>query len=282
MTVTIAINLNIRNDTHIKSDGNLTMKEIDIICCSNNIEVLNSMLLPGLELQVNVKTNIHIIDPKREGFSSTAESYNSCIEQISAPYVIFVHQDLKLLEKDTLYNMAQYLDACQNDLIGLCGACSKPNKVVYGNVYHGILNENMGQPIAEPAEVETLDEIFLMLKSDVLKQIRFDDKTLSGWHFYVVDFCMQAHQKGMRCVVWPQKSQHKNILEMPRYVYAIGIYPKEFFFYLKKLRDKYKNAYDHIVSPCCYCKTSFFAFAKYYYFSIFKRIVKSFFRKISL
>ena len=194
-------------------------------------------------------------------FNCAAEAYNYTIENSNAEIYVFVHQDIKLLENDFWDLLIDKINNNSNSIFGLCGSFyeNKKNKV-FSNVYHGLLNKNIGVSISDCKEVEGFDEIFLAFHKDMKKIIKFDSDMFDGWHLYIEDICLLAKINNIRCIVLPYKSQHKNYMEMPGYMHITGIYPSDYFKYLRRLRKKYSRKVDRITCPCITISTKWFEF----------------------
>ena len=256
------------------------MPKIAIACCYNNELILKSMLENGIKEQSY--TNIEKIYFNNK-FDSAAKAYNYVLDNYEAEIYVYVHQDLKFLDSDFLSDLIKAIEEDKKAIYGLCGSKMENGKnYTYSNVYHGLLNKNIGKQISEVKEVEGLDEIFIAFHKDVKNEIRFDEKTFNGWHLFVEDICLQAKLKGIKVKVLPLLTQHKNSLEMPRYMKIYGIYPKEYFLYLKRIRNKYKKKIENITCPCVSTSTSFISFYKTYLSMMTKMNFKKFFRQISL
>jgi len=67
----------------------------------------------------------------------------------------------------------------------------------------------IGREIAEDAPVQTLDEMCLIVHSEVFRQgLSFDERF--RFHFYGADFCMQAYVSGFNVLAMQLQCQHKS------------------------------------------------------------------------
>jgi hypothetical protein len=118
---------------------------------------------------------------------------NLMISQATTPYIILCHQDLTLLENgyDELLKKLVELDKLD------------PNWAVAGNA-GGVAKKKYAMHITNsenkiiklgtlPARVESLDEIFIILKRSA--NIGFSND-LAGFHFYGADIVIQAQLRG--------------------------------------------------------------------------------------
>lgn len=257
------------------------MPDITIICCYNSEKVLNSMLVESLQKQIGVEIETIFMNGD---YPSAAESYNRAVLKAKSNRVAFIHQDMMLTQPDFLRNLIEEIDNEKNALYGLCG--TRYNEIekrpyTFSNVFHGLWNRNVGTPISRKTRVSGLDEIFVAFHKDLSRQIQFDAVNLNGWHLYIEDLCLSAELQGLPVFVLPLSSQHKGVLEMPRYIGKYGILPKEFFQQLKQLRKKYKTKVNRIICPCVTINTSPFRFWGDYLRLYFRHRRKKFFRDLS-
>lgn len=257
------------------------MEKVSIICCYNRSDILEAMLEKGLENQKGVCIERLFYNNK---FSSAAETYNYAYEQATAEYLVFVHQDIKFDQEDFLLRLVEYVKNNQQALFGLCGTRKDgDNYETVSNTFHGFWNRRVGNDlITELVQVEGLDEILIACHRSVLTKIQFDNETFDGWHGFVADLCIQAKLCNINTYVMPLASQHKNALEMPKYIMAYKILPREYFIYLRRLRNKYKGKLDMIATPCATIKTSFLGFWMKFTHMKVKAYLRLFLRKMSL
>jgi hypothetical protein len=71
----------------------------------------------------------------------------------------------------------------------------KRSGVYIGHVYSSGLKRNLGDSFEEPVEVESLDEVVLILRKS--SGLRFDEM-LPGFHMYGTDICLEARRQSMR------------------------------------------------------------------------------------
>lgn len=257
------------------------MKKIAVVCCYNRDDLLESMLEEGLTNQKNVNILRKFY---YNMYPSAASAYNQAIQDTPCDYYVFVHQDIKFLQEDFLEKTIECIDSNPEALYGLCGTVKTNNSYeTISNTFHGLWNKRIGcRTIDEVVQVQGLDEIFVACHRCVFDKIRFDEKTFDGWHIFVADLCLQAQLVNIPVFVMPFNSQHKNSLEMPNYMMVYKILPDEYFVYLKRLREKYKNRIEEIITPCIVIRTRCFDFWKKYLFIRFVSKYRKLFRKLSM
>ena len=253
------------------------MEKVAVVCCYNNKEILESMLECGLRNQKNVEIERLFYCNQ---FKSAAEAYNYALDNSDAEFFVFLHQDIKFLDEYLLKKTIQQLKLNSKGIYGLCGAIYKEGHTeTCSNVYHGLQNKNIGKKIETVTKVDGLDEIFVAFHRSIVKLLKFDSKNFDGWHIYVEDLCLQAIQKDIDVFVLPYAAQHKNVLEMPHYMMVYNIYPKEYFMYLKRLRNKHYKKIHKIVCPCFTISTKGYHFFPRVIFAKCRADIKYYIRK---
>jgi hypothetical protein len=168
------------------------MKKITFAVAVNNREILESNFMAS-PCFVGLDHPHQIVI--QEGFSSASEAYNDAIEKSENDLIVFCHQDV-LFPREWVLQLQQALTSLETTdpqwgVLGCYGETLNDNG--RGYVYspgRGIL----GTP-SEPAQVQTLDEIVLVLRKS--SGLRFD-KQLPHYHFYGADICMAAASRGMK------------------------------------------------------------------------------------
>ena len=143
--------------------------------------------------------------------------------------LIFSHDDLHFLDFHWAQRVVEGLNSFE--IIGVAGNKSRidrqpgwafvenKNQVQWdkpehlsGTVAHGKLfpPENISHFGPARQQVKLLDGVFLACHSQTLieKNIRFDE--LFDFHFYDLDFCRQAEDKGVTCGTWDISVMHES------------------------------------------------------------------------
>src|ERR1700730_694532 len=131
----------------------------------------------------------------QSGFSSATKAYNDAIDQSNNEIIVFSHQDM-IFPASWLANLERALRKLDRTdpnwgVLGCFGETSDGHG--RGHVYMPGLG-TVGSSFEDPEPVQTLDEIVLILKKS--SGLRFDS-TLPHFHFYGVDICLRAAQRGM-------------------------------------------------------------------------------------
>jgi hypothetical protein len=131
----------------------------------------------------------------QRNFTSAATAYNDAIDKSVNDLMVFCHQDMFFPGPwiSQLHESCQRLETRDPNwgVLGCSGITSE--RKMYGHVYSsglGIVGNT-----SEAGEVQTLDEIVLMLRKS--SGLRFDE-ALPHFHFYGADICLRAATRGMK------------------------------------------------------------------------------------
>lgn len=210
------------------------INNICIIAAVNNDEVLNSCLLASPDLHSGIQVNI------QRGAKSAAEAYNAGIKATTAEIMVFVHQDVYLPQGwlDILNDTLKKIEKQDSNwgVLGLYGKDRMNNG--HGHVYSTGLQRVLGKSFSGIIEVETLDEMVLILKR--LSDLKFDE-SVPNFHLYGADICLQAKAHNMRSYVFPAFAIHNSN--------GIGILPKDYWKTYFAMRRKWKAVLP-VMTPC--------------------------------
>ena len=228
--------------------------KVTFICCHNNNEELNSMLLPSFSMLDKSTYNIILINAFKEGYKSAAEAYNRTIEKRKdeiGDILIFCHQDIAFDNITFLQNIISELTENPNQIIGFAGINT------YGTVFSNLQYQENKQfitrnQIKAKEEVASLDECCFATSKTVYQKLKFDENVCNHWHLYAVEFCYNARRYGIPSYVIPDIIYHKKNNNGGMYA------DKHFLKSMWKLIKKYKNDFDYIYAPCYICSTNKF------------------------
>ncbi len=214
-----------------------------VIAAVNDEEVLQQCLLSSPDFQIQDFGEVLL----QRGFDNVADAYNPAISQAKGEVLVFMHQDVYLPA-----GWFQRVAAAINQL-----AVTDPNWGVLG-VYgvtvageprgHLYCNANqcaLGHAIQEPVEVETLDEVVLIIRRNSGLQF---DSGLKGFHLYGTDICLMARQQGRKIYVVPGFCIHN--------ANGYGMFPRSFWRGYLYMRRKWKSRLP-VKTPCIEIKRSF-------------------------
>ena len=224
-----------------------------LICVYNNEQQLNSMLVKSLRNSGGGKIKTLLIDNTCHKYHSCAEAYNSELQLHQAEVddiLVFLHQDIALDDDKWLQRIEQELTTNPNQLLGFAGMPTARHTV--SNLrYHSTGEYITATQLTEKTEVESLDECCFAMTKKMYQQIKFDEKVCDHWHLYAVDFCYDARRRfGTKSYVLPESIYHKE--DGSNGLTTDGHFLKTIW----KMRQKYRNDYSMIYTPCYIMPTS--------------------------
>ena len=233
---------------------------ISIVCVYNDEKILRNWLLKSLENQT-AEFELIKIDNTESAFKSAAEALNYGSKKAGGKYIMFIHQDVSLIADDWLDKAEFFLNKSMN--LGVAGIAGMRNFKVsrflkvgtipqnngIGNVYHGSMKEpwNCNKEFTAPVEVQTLDELLLIVPRNIFESLMFDEKTCNSWHLYGVDYSLSVQNLNLKSYVLPLPVVHK----------STGSLNKDYYKILKKILKKHK-IYKRIYTTCGVWHTSNF------------------------
>jgi GT2 family glycosyltransferase len=187
------------------------MSRFSIITCVSRAEVYQKCLLDSIN-KTRGKHDIEIVPIiNNDNRYSASNALNVGIDASKSDILIFVHQDVILLENwfDKLETVLSECDknwgviGCAGiDLkygsgdVGKWGGALNTDTVAVGSVYDNIDKMSDGpywSGIKETVPVHCIDECLFILNK---KTGLMFDTMLTGFHFYGVDLCLQARSTG--------------------------------------------------------------------------------------
>lgn len=231
---------------------------VTIICVYNNVEILNGRLIKSLEDQ-KAEFELITLDNRKGQFKSAAEAFNAGGKKAHGNLLMFVHQDVCLLGNEWLIQAEFFADKCEN--LGIAGIAGmrylkkhfflKVGTVLpesgVGSVFHGSLKEpwNCNREFFSPIEVQTLDELLLIIPKDVFMRLNLDDVTCDNWHLYGVDYSLAVARLGLKSYILP----------IPVWHLSTGTVNASYFHTLRKILIKHKDS-RRIFTTCGFWYTS--------------------------
>lgn len=214
-------------------------KTISLICVYNNEDILNQHLLKSVQVQT-VQPELILLDNRKNKFMSAAQALNEGAMKATGDFLVFVHQDIELLQKNDLGKLLTLLHSNEDTVFGSAGIKFK-QKGVFSNMLHGKEKIRAGaNRISDLCYVDTLDECFIGCSKALFEKIRFDETLCNGWDLYGVDFCYQAKLKKKRIAVVPFKLWHV----------SPGNPKHAFYDCARRMSKKYSHVLPYIQSCC--------------------------------
>jgi hypothetical protein len=238
---------------------------ISVISLISNEKISKDFLLQGLSHQ-NIKYELILMDNKNNlSYKSASQAYNCGGIKAKGDYLMFIHQDVMLPSHSWLKDAENNLSTVSN--LGIAGVAGmlKPHYIIdfemyaryvlltrlnlvslwykrygRGNVFQGYEKKRwLGKEISEILSVQTLDELLLIVPSQVFEHIKFDETTCDSWHLYGVDYSLTASEAGLKTCVLPYPVVHL----------SSGAFVKPYLKTLIKLVKKHRN--EEIINTTC-------------------------------
>ncbi|SIS10453.1 glycosyltransferase family 2 protein [Natronorubrum thiooxidans] len=188
--------------------------DFSIISVYNDKRKLENFLERGLDQQEYRSFERIFIDNREGVYDSAAAALNAGATKASGDYYFFIHQDVKL-PPSYLSKVRQHLNTI--DDLGVAGAagvretgeCSAEGVNV---IHHGESQRKWerGMPILDPTEVDSLDELLLIVPNDVFNEEPFSPSLCPGWHLYGVEYSLRMKRLGKSVVVLPIDLWHQS------------------------------------------------------------------------
>jgi hypothetical protein len=183
---------------------------ISVICVYNNLEILRSYLLKGLNGQTSIY-DLVLIDNTANCYSSAAKALNYGGAKATGKHLMFVHQDVLLLSPTWLEDVERTLDFLPNFGIAGVAGVSELLKETSSNLKQGDPPmPTWHLPVEKPLEVQTLDECLIIVPKIIFDKHKFDEEVCDDWHLYSVDYCLSIKRLGYRAFVLPNPAHHRS------------------------------------------------------------------------
>jgi hypothetical protein len=172
-----------------------------IISVYNDREVLENMLLSGLESEPDELYECVLQDNRDNKYSDAASALNAGATDARGEYYIFVHQDVKFLGEDWLATAKAYVEEIDDvGLAGITGMAAEgigPYQRARHTLEHGDEREPWapGTRVKQPERIQTVDECCFIIPSVVFSRHRFDEELCDGWHLYAVEYCLRLREQ---------------------------------------------------------------------------------------
>jgi len=135
--------------------------EFSIVSVYNDEEVLNEWLLEGVEAQEFDDYELIAVDNTENRFNTAAAGLNHGANQASGKYLVFIHQDVRLLGADWFKRAKTAMEKIPD--VGVAGVSGVTDKGIGKNIiYHGLppeeLNVRLDSDLPDPRKKTTLNE----------------------------------------------------------------------------------------------------------------------------
>jgi Glycosyltransferase like family len=166
---------------------------------------------------------------------SVFESYNQLLDTAAAldglEALVLLHQDTEIIDEDFCAKARRALSDPEVGLVGCVGAIGVRSiawwegSVTLSSFVNRYEEHGGGElpgfswswedapPYAQVGEVDTLDGFLMVLSPWTVRNVRFDE-SLSEFHGYDLDFCLQVREQGRKVVTADFRAVHHRPLEM--------------------------------------------------------------------
>ncbi|WP_083494631.1 glycosyltransferase [Pyrodictium occultum] len=169
---------------------------ISVIVVYNDVRILNEWLLESLKNQ-SADYELIALDNRKGDFPSAANAYNYGGLRARGDYLMFVHQDVRLLGNTWIEEAERILRNLPK--LGAAGVAGKRCDIrgVITNAIHGVPPRPAGQiRISKPVKVQTLDPLLIIVPRKVFQRLKYDEHTCNGWHLYSIPRITASPYKG--------------------------------------------------------------------------------------
>ena len=131
---------------------------------------------------------------------SAAIGLNECLRRTTRETVLLIHHDVYLppafeTQIEHALRLVEQRDPHWG-VLGVAGARLREGALRYnGYLFDGVAPRRWGYPWNLPVEVDTLDELLLVVRRSA--ELHFDE-TIPGFHGYGAQICLAAKRKGLR------------------------------------------------------------------------------------
>jgi len=181
---------------------------ISIIICSRESDISEG-LKNNLRETIGLDYELILVD-KTEHRQSIFKAYNVGIDRAKFDTLCFIHDDILFHTPQWGSVVLEQLSNHSVGFIGVAGGSVAPRVPAQWNFdthfinllqykkkrRYSILREGASFNNRSFQPVVTLDGVFLACRKDLLKNIRFDELSFTGFHCYDLDITLQAHCEG--------------------------------------------------------------------------------------
>lgn len=179
---------------------------ISVIICSRTAS-LSDTLTNNISNTIGVAFELVVIDNTGSKYS-ICEAYNLGVKQSNYSILCFMHDDILYHAPGWGVNVVEHFKAPGVKAIGIAGTPYYPfmpgpwwgSGVVYEHLLQANGDENYALKSNAEGEnrkqVKLIDGCWFCIEKNMFKNISFDEKTFSGYHFYDADICMQLTTNG--------------------------------------------------------------------------------------
>jgi hypothetical protein len=172
---------------------------VSVVCVWNDQAVLDTCLRRSIEAQAAEApdTELLAMDNRDGRYPTAGAALNHGARLARNEVVVFVHQDVVLHSLPALEEVAaELLDHPEIGILGAVGIDA--DRVIIGRIRDRIVQ--IGEPAPEPRDVDSLDEVLLMVTRAQILAEPFAEDPLLAWHAYGVEYSVRMRRAGRRAV----------------------------------------------------------------------------------
>jgi hypothetical protein len=191
-------------------DGDRRRIPVSIVCVYNDEPVLASWLRRsgGAPAEAAPQTGLLAVANPEPRFSTGRAALNHGAREARNDVLVFVHQDVVLHSLVELEEAAAELLAAPD--IGIMGAAGiDANDRILGRIRDRIVM--IGEPAPIARDVETLDEVLLMMTRRQVLDEPISEDPLLAWHAYGVEYALRMRRAGRRAVARDVPLTHNSL-----------------------------------------------------------------------
>lgn len=160
----------------------------------------------------SLKDSAEIKYIRNEKNVGTIKAINQGIRASNADYIVVIHNDVIILEKEWLGKMISIME--RDPKIGIAGLAGRKEIYKTGcvnedSLKHNLQNEDLNPPMEEEvSEVAVIDGLCFVIKKELLKNINGLDEIYGYMHCYDLDISLASIALGFKNVVINVKASH--------------------------------------------------------------------------
>lgn len=195
---------------------------LSLIICSRN-KTTDPRLLKNIQSTIGTEYEIVHID-NSEGKYGICSAYNEGVKRSKGDVLCFMHEDIIYHNEGWGKSVEKILSNPQIGILGVAGSqivldkmdwrmyeiVHNPTYLIQGNTsiepnpMYFILHKGdyVKRPLVNgPMQVATVDGVWMCMRKELFRFIRFDDKHFRGFHLYDSDICMQVNMRKLDIVI---------------------------------------------------------------------------------
>lgn len=183
---------------------------VSVVCVYNEPGVLESCLRRSIDagLVDAPETELIAVDNRAGAFATAGAALNHGARSARHSVVVFVHQDVILHSLPALETAAARL--VDDPGIGIIGAVGIDSiGTIVGRMRDRVARIGISAP--EPIDVDSLDEVLLMVARDRVLRDPISEDPLLAWHAYGVEYACRVRGAGQRAVACDLEITHNSL-----------------------------------------------------------------------